>query len=159
MNKKDYKIIDLFSGIGGIRLGFEQAATEIGLNTDCVFSSENDENACKTYIKNFPHDNHSPLNDITKQEEKGIPMFDILLAGFPCQAFSIAGRRGGFEDTRGTLFFDVAKILKHHRPSAFLLENVKGLVNHRSGQTLETILYVLKEDLGYISTQYKVLNA
>ena len=109
--------------------------------------------------KNFPKDTHDPFNDITKIKEDSIPPHDILLAGFPCQAFSIAGKRGGFEDTRGTLFFDVARIIKKHRPKAFLLENVKGLINHRSGKTLATILNVLKTDLGYQSTQFKVLNA
>ena len=104
-------------------------------------------------------DNHLPFNDITKQNEIDIPPFDILLAGFPCQAFSIAGKRGGFEDTRGTLFFDVARIIKHHRPKAFLLENVKGLVNHKSGKTLNTILNVLSKELEYTFVKYKVLDA
>jgi DNA (cytosine-5)-methyltransferase 1 len=156
--KSNYKIIDLFAGVGGIRLGFERAAQSSDVELDCVFTSEYDKFACSTYSKNYS-DDHNPFNDITEQNEKEIPQFDILLAGFPCQAFSIAGRRGGFEDTRGTLFFDVAKIIKHHRPKAFLLENVKGLINHRSGKTLETILNVLKEDLGYTSTTYRVLNA
>lgn len=154
-----FRIIDLFAGIGGIRLGFQQAAKEKEIDCECVFTSEWDKYACETYSKNFPSDNHLPFNDITKQNEIDIPPFDILLAGFPCQAFSIAGKRGGFEDTRGTLFFDVARIIKHHRPKAFLLENVKGLVNHRSGKTLNTILNVLEKELDYSFVKYKVLNA
>lgn len=153
------KIIDLFAGIGGIRLGFTNAANALGISTECVYTSEIDKYACITYSNNYPGDNHNPLSDITKLDEKSLPDFDIVLAGFPCQAFSIAGKRGGFEDTRGTLFFDVARIIKEKQPSAFLLENVKGLVNHRGGKTLATILNVLKNDLGYKSTQFKVLNA
>lgn len=153
-----YKVIDLFAGVGGIRLGFTQAAKEFGIDTECVFSSEIDDWACKTYRKNWNMDSHDPKCDITKVDEKQIPDFDVLLAGFPCQAFSIAGKRGGFNDTRGTLFFDVARIIKEKRPKAFLLENVKGLTNHRSGKTLEVIINTLKEDLGY-TVFYKVLNA
>ena len=146
---KTYKTIDLFAGIGGIRLGFEKTK-----RVRNVFSSEIDVHAAQTYEANYGDD---PLSDITKVHPKDIPNFDILLAGFPCQAFSIAGRKGGFEDTRGTLFFDVANILKHKRPKAFLLENVKGLVMHRGGQTLSTILGVLN-DLGY-HVKAQVLNS
>lgn len=153
------KVIDLFAGVGGIRLGFQLAAEAFGLKTKCVFTSEIDVHACKTYQKNFPQDCHNPNNDITKVSASEIPDFDVLLAGFPCQAFSIAGKRGGFEDTRGTLFFDVARIIKEKKPSAFILENVKGLTNHRGGRTLDTILHTLIDDLGYSSTVYKVLNA
>lgn len=153
------KIIDLFAGIGGIRLGFELAAKSFNIKTQCVFTSEIDEHACKTYNKNFENDNHSPLNDITKTLADEIPEFDVLLAGFPCQAFSIAGKKGGFNDTRGTLFFEVARLLKEHKPKAFILENVKGLVRHRGGKTLATILNVLINDLGYKSTRYHVLNS
>lgn len=149
------KIIDLFAGVGGIRLGFQQAASRFGISIECVLSSEIDKWACMTYQKNFDDD---PFCDITEVDEKDVPDFDVCLAGFPCQAFSIAGKRGGFEDTRGTLFFDVARIIKEKRPKAFLLENVKGLVNHRSGKTLDTILNTLEEDLGY-TTYYQVLNA
>lgn len=156
--KSKIKFIDLFAGIGGIRLGLENAAQAHKIKTECVYTSEIDKNACRTYNKNFPIDNHNPYSDITEINEKKIPDFDIVLAGFPCQAFSIAGKRGGFEDTRGTLFFDVARIIKEKRPQAFLLENVKGLVNHRGGKTLATILNVLENDLGYY-TQIKVLNA
>ena len=152
------KYIDLFAGVGGIRLGFEQACKEFDINTECVFTSEIDEWACQTYKKNFPYDKHNPQNDITKVNEVKLPDFDILLAGFPCQAFSIAGKRGGFNDTRGTLFFDVARIIKEKRPKAFILENVKGLTNHRGGKTLEVIINTLKEDFGY-TVFYKVLNA
>ena len=158
MESQVIKVIDLFAGVGGIRLGFMQAAAERGIQTECVFTSEIDSWACKTYAKNFASDTHNPMCDITKVDENEIPDFDVLLAGFPCQAFSIAGKRGGFDDTRGTLFFDVARIIKAKRPKAFLLENVKGLVNHRSGKTLETILNTLRRDLGY-TTYYKILNA
>ncbi len=153
------RFIDLFAGIGGIRLGFQKAAEELQVGAECVYTSEIDAQACKTYSSNFPCDNHNPLNSITEIDEKKLPDFDVLLAGFPCQAFSIAGKRGGFEDTRGTLFFDVARIIKEKKPKAFLLENVKGLVNHKGGKTLSTILNVLENELGYKSTQFKVLNA
>jgi len=153
------KFIDLFAGIGGIRRGFQNAAAQLGISTECVYTCEIDKYACQTYSHNFPNDTHNPLNDIRLLDEKKCPNFDILLAGFPCQAFSIAGKRGGFNDTRGTLFFDVARLIKEKQPKAFLLENVKGLINHRSGKTLATILNVLINDLGYISTTYKVLNA
>lgn len=153
-----FKFIDLFAGVGGIRLGFQQAAKELGYDSECVFTSEIDDWACKTYSKNFPEDKHSPKCDVTKVVESELPDFDVVLAGFPCQAFSIAGRRGGFEDTRGTLFFDVARIIKEKRPAAFLLENVKGLTNHNGGKTFATILNVLTEDLGY-NVHYRVLNA
>ena len=144
-----YKTIDLFAGIGGIRLGFEQTK-----RTQNVFSAEIDKYACKTYEENF---GDNPYCDVTKIDPKNIPDFDILLAGFPCQAFSIAGKRGGFKDTRGTLFFDVARIIKEKSPQAFLLENVKGLTNHDRGRTFETILNVL-EELNY-KTYWKILNS
>lgn len=152
------RIIDLFAGIGGIRLGFQKAAESQNVSVSCVYTSEINPYSCQTYSKNYPKDTHNPLNDITAIDEKQMPDFDIVLAGFPCQAFSIAGKRGGFEDTRGTLFFDVARLIKEKKPKAFLLENVKGLVNHRGGKTLATIINVLENDLGY-SVQYKVLNA
>jgi DNA (cytosine-5)-methyltransferase 1 len=133
------KFIDLFAGIGGIRLAFEPFGK-------CVFSSEWDKNSQLTYIANF---GERPFGDITKYLEKDIPEHDILLAGFPCQAFSVAGYRKGFEDTRGTLFYDVARILKYHQPKAILLENVKGLVNHDNGKTFATIKRVLDKELNY----------
>jgi len=124
----------------------------------CVFSSEWDEQAQKTYAANF---GDIPYGDITLEETKArIPKeFDILCAGFPCQAFSIAGKRGGFEDTRGTLFFDVAEIIHRHQPKAFFLENVKGLINHDKGRTLKIILNTLREDLGYFVPDPEIVNA
>ena len=136
-----FKFIDLFAGIGGFRIAMQN------LGGKCVFTSEWDKEAQKTYKVNF---GEVPFGDITKQQIKDyIPEeFDLLCAGFPCQAFSIAGVRGGFDDTRGTLFFDVAEIIKKHRPKAIFLENVKGLRSHDKGKTLETILNVLRNDLG-----------
>lgn len=150
--KPKFKFIDLFAGIGGFRLAFQN------LEGKCVFTSEWDKYSKQTYKANF---GEIPFGDITKPETKNyIPDdFDILCAGFPCQAFSIAGKRGGFEDTRGTLFFDVAEIIKKKQPKAIFLENVKGLRNHDKGKTLETILNVLREDLNYYVPEPKVLNA
>lgn len=150
MTQRVYTAIDLFAGIGGIRMGFESKG-----RVRTIFSSEIDKQAAFTYETNF---GHKPHGDITKIDEKDIPSFDILYGGFPCQAFSIAGKRGGFSDTRGTLFFDVARIIKHHQPKAFLLENVKGLMNHDKGKTLQTILNVLQNDLGY-KVYHKLINA
>ncbi len=144
----NFKFIDLFSGMGGFRIAFEK------LGGKCVFSSDIDKYAQETYFINF---GDIPHGDITKIDAKDIPEHDILCAGFPCQAFSIAGKRLGFEDTRGTLFFDVARILKEKKPKAFILENVRGLVNHDGGKTLEVILSTLKE-IGY-SYKYAMLNA
>lgn len=150
--KPKFKFIDLFAGIGGFRIAMQS------LGGKCVFTSEWDEQAKKTYEANF---GEVPFGDITKEEtKKFIPDgFDVLCAGFPCQAFSIAGKRGGFEDTRGTLFFDVAEIIKRKQPKAIFLENVKGLFNHDKGKTLKTILNVLREDLGYYVPDPQVLNA
>jgi DNA (cytosine-5)-methyltransferase 1 len=147
-----FTFIDLFAGIGGFRIAMQS------LGGRCVFSSEWDPQAKKTYEANF---GEVPFGDITLDATKAyIPKeFDVLCAGFPCQAFSIAGRRGGFEDTRGTLFFDVAQIIDRHRPKAFFLENVKGLTNHDKGKTLETILNVLRNDLGYHVPEPRVMNA
>lgn len=131
----DYKMIDLFAGIGGTRLGFHQTG-----RVASVFSSEINKYSAKTYKANF---NDVPKGDITKIESKDIPDFDILVAGFPCQAFSQAGKKLGFEDTRGTLFFEVARILKDKRPKAFLLENVKNLTLHDHGNTFKTIIDTL----------------
>jgi DNA (cytosine-5)-methyltransferase 1 len=141
--KPAFRFIDLFAGIGGIRRGFEP------LGGRCVFTSEWDRWAKLTYCANFPHDDHEVEGDITKIDAKDIPAHDLLLAGFPCQPFSIAGvskknalgRAHGFADeTQGTLFFDVARIIAEHRPKAFLLENVKNLVNHDKGRTFAVIL-------------------
>ncbi len=153
MRNGKYKTVDLFAGIGGIRLGFEQTK-----RVKNVFSAEIDKYACKTYKENFGEDPFCDVTKITDEELENFPDFDILLAGFPCQAFSIAGRRGGFEDTRGTLFFDIARIIRAIQPKAFLLENVKGLTNHDKGRTFETIMNTLKNDLGY-SVHSQLLNA
>lgn len=160
--KKEIKFIDLFAGIGGIRKGFELACAEVGYETKCVFTSE-----IKPYAIDVLNQNHPQEivhGDITKVDEKDMPEFDFLLAGFPCQAFSAAGKRLGFLDTRGTLFFDVERILKEKEPFGFVLENVEGLVNHdrenpkdEIGRTLSTILRHL-DDLGY-HVNWKVLNA
>jgi DNA (cytosine-5)-methyltransferase 1 len=150
--KPTFKFIDLFAGIGGFRLALQN------IGGKCVFTSEWDKYSKHTYKANF---GEIPFGDITKAETKNyIPdNFDVLCAGFPCQAFSIAGRRGGFEDTRGTLFFDVAEIIRKKKPKAIFLENVKGLRNHDKGKTLATILNVLREDLNYYVPEPQVLNA
>lgn len=145
----NFKFIDLFAGIGGIRLGFESVGGE------CVFSSEFDENACKTYEANF---GEHPSGDITKIDAKDIPDFDVLLGGFPCQAFSIIGKKEGFEnETCGTLFFEIERILKEKKPKAFMLENVRNLTAHDNGNTFKVIKSHL-ESLGY-TVYSKVLNA
>ena len=151
----DIRFIDLFAGIGGIRLGLEQAAEAAGFKPICVFSSEFDEDACTTYQANF---GEHPSGDITKIEAKDIPDFDILCGGFPCQAFSIIGKREGFEnETCGTLFFDIERILREKKPKAFLLENVRNLTAHDNGNTFKVIRSHL-EALGY-NVYAKVLNA
>lgn len=146
----DFKFIDLFAGIGGFRLAMQECGGE------CVYSSEWDENAKQTYFHNF---GEVPFGDITKESNKRlIPNgFDVLCAGFPCQAFSIAGYRKGFEDTRGTLFFDVAEIIKRKRPKAVYLENVKNLYTHDNGNTFAVIKQTL-EQLGYV-VYHKVMNS
>lgn len=149
MNWNSFRFIDLFAGIGGIRLGFESVGGH------CVFSSEFDENACKTYEANF---GEHPSGDITKIDAKDIPDFDILLGGFPCQAFSIIGKQEGFEnETCGTLFFEIERILKEKKPKAFMLENVRNLTAHDKGKTFKIICSHL-EALGY-NVYAKVLNA
>ena len=147
-----FKFIDLFAGIGGFRIAMQK------LGGKCVFTSEWDKEAQKTYKANF---GETPFGDITKESTKSyIPDgFDVLCAGFPCQAFSIAGKRGGFKDTRGTLFFDVAEIIRRKKPKAIFLENVKGLRNHDGGKTLATILNVLRNDLGYFVPEPQIMNA
>lgn len=151
-NKPKFTFIDLFAGIGGFRMAMQN------LGGKCLFTSEWDEYSKKTYRANY---GEIPFGDITKETTKNfIPdNFDVLCAGFPCQAFSIAGRRGGFDDTRGTLFFDVAEIIKRKRPKAIFLENVKGLRNHDKGKTLKTILNVLRNDLDYFVPAPEVINA
>ena len=150
--KQKFKFIDLFAGIGGFRLALQN------LGGKCVFTSEWDKYSKKTYEANF---GEVPFGDITLPETKNyIPDgFDVLCAGFPCQSFSIAGKRGGFEDTRGTLFFDVAEIIKKKQPKAFFLENVKGLRSHDKGKTLKTILTTLRNDLGYSVSEPQIINA
>ena len=148
-----YRSIDLFAGIGGIRLGFEQA---FGNDIKTVFVSEWDKKAVETYKANFD-DKIDIAGDITEVNENDIPEHDILLAGFPCQAFSLAGHKKGFEDARGTLFFDVARIIKRHNPKVVFCENVKNLVNHDRGRTFKVIKEIL-EELGYV-VFYKVLNS
>lgn len=154
MIEKNIKFIDLFCGIGGFRYGLEIAAKEIGLPCECVFSSDIDEQCRKSYEHNF---GHTPAGDIKEIEASSIPDHDILLAGFPCQPFSIIGHRRGFSDTRGTLFFDIARILDAKKPSAFVLENVKLLKGHNGGDTLHKIIETLR-GLGY-KTDYRILNA
>lgn len=149
------KFIDLFAGLGGTRIGFQEACGELGIESECVFTSEIKQYAVKIYQHNFNNDEIH--GDITQIDAKEIPDFDFLLGGFPCQAFSVAGNRKGFDDTRGTLFFDVARIIREKQPTGFLLENVEGLVSHDHGRTLETILNVLKE-LNY-KVEWKVLNS
>src|SRR3990167_5817704 len=162
MEKEEIRFIDLFAGIGGTRIGFEQACKKASISPLCVFTSEIKEHALKVYGENFG--NHIIHGDITKINIKEIPDFDILLGGFPCQAFSSAGKRQGFLDTRGTLFFEIERILRAKKPLGFILENVDGLVTHdkknradKIGQTFQTILGVLKE-IGY-KVNYNILNA
>lgn len=147
-----FTFIDLFAGIGGFRMALQN------LGGKCVFSSEWDAQAQKTYLLNY---GEVPFGDITKESTKALipDDFDVLCAGFPCQAFSLAGKRLGFEETRGTLFFDVAEILMRKRPKAFFLENVKGLQIHDKGKTMRTILNVLREDLNYYVPDPQVVNA
>ncbi len=145
---QNYKFIDLFAGIGGFHLALDS------LGAKCIFASEWDKFAIETYEENF---NLRPFGDITKIDEKDIPNHDILCGGFPCQAFSISGKQKGFEDTRGTLFFDIARIVNYHKPKVLFLENVKNLAKHDDGKTLKTIIKTL-EELEY-SVFTKVLNS
>lgn len=149
------RFADLFAGMGGIRLGFEQALKKYGLKGKPVFVSEIKKAAISVYKENFGDENIA--GDITKISASDIPDLDYVLAGFPCQAFSNAGKRLGFEDTRGTLFFDVARIIKEKKPKGFILENVEGLTTHDHGKTFKVITNVL-QDLGY-KLSYKVLNS
>lgn len=151
VKKPKFTFIDLFAGIGGFRMALQN------LGGECIFSSEWDEQAQRTYYANY---GEVPFGDITKESIKQVipDNFDILCAGFPCQAFSLAGKRRGFAETRGTLFFDVAEILRRKQPKAFFLENVKGLSIHDKGKTLETILNTLDE-VGYVVPHPQILNA
>lgn len=156
----EFRFVDLFAGIGGLRMAFESIGGE------CVFTSEWDSYAQKTYLRNYPESAHSLNGDITQLHEKDVPDHDVLLAGFPCQPFSIAGvskknslgRAHGFSDeTQGTLFFDVARIIKEKRPRAFMLENVKNLKSHDKGRTFDVIQRVLTEELGY-QLHFRILD-
>lgn len=162
MKLKNIKFIDLFAGMGGLRLGFELACNEKQLNPICVMTSEIKPAAIKILNQNFSHLNFK--NDIRKIESIDIPDFDILLGGFPCQAFSTAGKQQGFADTRGTLFFEIERILKDKQPMGFILENVEGLLSHDKenkndtiGRTFKVIINNL-ERLGY-KVSYKILNS
>ena len=145
------KYFSMFSGIGGFELGLQNSKH----NFECVGFCEVDKYAISIYTRHFP--NHHNFGDATKLQTETIPDFDFLVGGFPCQAFSVAGKRRGFDDTRGTLFFEIARVLKDKRPRYFLLENVKGLLSHDKGKTFQTILEVLS-DLGY-NVQWTVLNS
>jgi DNA (cytosine-5)-methyltransferase 1 len=153
-----YKFIDLFAGIGGFHLALHN------LGAECVFASEWDENARKTYELNFKEispklfESGNYVGDITKVDKASIPDFDILCAGFPCQPFSQAGHKLGFDDTRGTLFFDIAEIIRIKQPQAFFLENVRGLFKHDEGKTFQVIKNALTIDLGY-SLHYSIVKA
>lgn len=144
----------MFAGIGGFRLGIMQAAEELNIKTECVFSSEIEKNAIAIYNKNF---GEIPSGDITTIRTDDINTMDVLCGGFPCQAFSIAGNRNGFDDARGTLFFEIARIARDKRPKILFLENVKGLLNHDKGRTFAIILLTLDE-LGY-DVEWQVLNS
>jgi len=162
MIKKNVKFIDLFAGIGGFHLAFNN------LGAECVFVSEWDEPARKTYRHNFEkiepqlfkkkNISKSFAGDITKVDPTNIPDFDIITGGFPCQPFSQAGLKKGFSETRGTLFFDIVRIMQEKKPKAFFLENVRGLLSHDNGKTFETIKRVLTDELDY-SFYYKVVKA
>ena len=161
--KNTVKFIDLFAGLGGIRLGFEKAFKNAGMETECVMTSEIKPYAVKTLKHNFGHE--FLAGDIFEIRNEFIPDFDFLLGGFPCQPFSAGGKRQGFLDTRGTLFFEIERILRDKKPYGFILENVEGLVKHdlenkndEIGRTLKTILHTLENDLGY-KTSWKVFDS
>lgn len=161
MQPAEFRFIDLFAGIGGMRRGFD------AIGGQCIFTAEWNRFSCETYRANYPSDEHAIAGDITRIPETAIPKHDILLAGFPCQPFSIAGvskknalnHPHGFDcKTQGTLFFDLARIIRYHRPRAFLLENVKNLANHDGGRTFRIIRRTLEDDLGY-NVSYRIINA
>lgn len=163
MMSRTLKFIDLFAGLGGIRLGFEQACKERNIETECVITSEIKPYAIETLKHNYHHENF--VGDIFQVKNEDIPDFNFLFGGFPCQPFSSGGKRNGFADTRGTLFFEIERILKHKQPQGFILENVEGLVRHdlekktdKIGRTLQTILYKLEKELGY-QVSWKVLDS
>ena len=163
MKNNTVKFIDLFAGLGGIRLGFEKAFKDFGMDTECVMTSEIKPYALKTLKHNFGHE--FLAGDIFEIRNEFIPDFDFLLGGFPCQPFSAGGKRQGFLDTRGTLFFEIERILREKKPYGFILENVEGLVKHDLenkgdiiGRTLKTILHTLENELGY-KTSWKVFDS
>lgn len=163
MENSKIRFIDLFAGLGGIRLGFENMFNSNGFETECVMTSEIKPYAIKTLQRNFKHD--FLAGDIFEIRNEFIPDFDFLLGGFPCQPFSASGKRQGFLDTRGTLFFEIERILRAKKPYGFILENVEGLVKHdlankhdEIGRTLSTILYTLEHDLGY-KVSWKVFDS
>jgi DNA (cytosine-5)-methyltransferase 1 len=163
MKNNTVKFIDLFAGLGGIRLGFEKAFNDSGMETECVMTSEIKPHALKSLRHNFEHEFLS--GNIIDIRNEFIPDFDFLLGGFPCQPFSTGGKRQGFMDTRGTLFFEIERILRGKSPHGFILENVEGLVKHdlefkhdKIGRTLKTILHTLENDLGY-RTSWKVFDS
>lgn len=163
MKNNTVKFIDLFAGLGGIRLGFEKSFKDVGMETECVMTSEIKPYAVKTLKHNF--DNEFLAGDIFEIRNEFIPDFDFLLGGFPCQPFSAGGKRQGFLDTRGTLFFEIERILREKKPYGFILENVEGLVKHdlenkndKIGRTLKTILHTLEIELGY-KTSWKVFDS
>ena len=152
------RIADLFSGIGGIRLGFENACKSLGVQCECVYSCDINKNAAKVYRSRF-QDDHDPLGDITKVENfTTLPDVDVVLAGFPCVSFSIAGGKKGFDEARGTLFFHLAKLIASKRPMAFLFENVDNLKRHDRGRTFRTIMNILTDDLNY-GIHHAILNS
>ena len=162
-SNKKLRFIDLFAGLGGIRLGFEAACEEKGIDTECVMTSEIKPYAVETLKHNHHHDNF--VGDIFNVKNEDIPQFDFLFGGFPCQPFSAGGKRQGFADTRGTLFFEIERILRYHQPMGFILENVEGMVKHdlehkkdKIGRTLKTILYKLEKELGY-QVSWEVLDS
>lgn len=146
------KFVDLFAGTGGIRLAFQQSLLEMGIDTICVKSAEIDKKACETYELNFKENPYADVTSIENLED-----FDVLLAGFPCQAFSYAGKQLGFSDTRGTLFFEVERLIEKYQPKLCLLENVRGLTTHDKGRTFKTIVEKL-EGLGY-HVAFRLLNS
>lgn len=163
MENNTIKFIDLFAGLGGIRLGFEQASRNENYQTECVLTSEIKKHAVETLKHNHVHNNF--VGDIFELKNEDIPDFDFLFGGFPCQPFSAGGKRNGFADTRGTLFFEIERILKYKKPMGFILENVEGLVKHDIekksdpiGRTLKTILYKLENELNY-KVSWKVIDS